>query len=191
MLESRRQRSRYDLDGHHLHRARVAVDDLAEQINDLNEPAYAPILESLRRLHGAVVDLGLPDKAAARPVTSVTVKRDAPVAAVASAFSNKLEDFLALNPSAASRTSPAIPIASRPSAQSPSAAAAIRSGVRLATPRRAPCSPSRFAIARLIPLDAPTTSALLPDTFTALLFLDHRGWADGSKVRPKARRRRR
>lgn len=82
-----------------------AVDDLAEQINDLNNPAYAPILESLRRLHGAVIDLGLPDKAAARPVTSVTVKRDAPVAAVASAFANKLEDFLALNPSAASRTS--------------------------------------------------------------------------------------
>lgn len=82
-----------------------AVDDLAEQISDLNEPAYAPILESLRRLHGSVVDLGLPIKAASRPVTSVLVRRDAPVAAIASAFGNKLEDFLALNPSAASKTS--------------------------------------------------------------------------------------
>lgn len=82
-----------------------AVDDLAEQINDLNNPAYASILESLRRLHGAVIDMILPSKAAARPVASVVVKRDAPVASVASSFSNKLEDFLALNPALASRTS--------------------------------------------------------------------------------------
>lgn len=82
-----------------------AVDDLAEAISSLNDPAYAPILESLRRLHSAVIDLGQSVKQVARPVTMVLVRRDAPVAAVASAFGNKLQDFLALNPAAATRTS--------------------------------------------------------------------------------------
>jgi len=82
-----------------------AIDDLAQQIDSLNEPAYAPILESMRRLHGAVLDLGASVKQVARPVTVVLVKRDAPVSAVAAAFGNKLDEFLALNPAAGSRTS--------------------------------------------------------------------------------------
>lgn len=82
-----------------------AIDDLAEQINDLNNPAYAPILESLRRLFSAVIDLGQAVKQVARPVTLVVVKRDAPIAAVASGFGNSVEEFLALNPAAATRTS--------------------------------------------------------------------------------------
>lgn len=82
-----------------------AIDDLAEQINSLNEPAYAPILESLRRLFSSVIELGQSVKQVSRPVALVTVKRDAPIAAVASSFGNTLEEFLALNPAAASRTS--------------------------------------------------------------------------------------
>jgi len=82
-----------------------AIDDLAEAVSDLNEPAYAPILESLRRLFSAVVDLVPEAKAKTRPVTQVVVRTDAPTAAVATAFGNKLEDFLALNPALATRTS--------------------------------------------------------------------------------------
>lgn len=82
-----------------------AVDDLAEQIDSLNEPAYAPILESCRSLFDAVINLGQSVKQVARPVTLVFVQRDAPISAVAAKFGNTLEEFLALNPAAGARTS--------------------------------------------------------------------------------------
>ena len=82
-----------------------AIDDLAQQIDSLNEPAYAPILESMRALHAGVLDLGASVKTKLRPVTLVVVARDAPTSAVASAFGNSLEDFLSLNPALGSKTS--------------------------------------------------------------------------------------
>lgn len=82
-----------------------AVGDLADQIDSLNEPLYAPILESLRRLFDATIDLGKSVKQLARPVTLVTVRRAAPIAEVAKTFGNTIEDFLTLNPAAATRTS--------------------------------------------------------------------------------------
>src|SRR3546814_923444 len=54
-------------------------------------------------------------------------------------------------------------LTSLPSAAIVAAAASVRSAVRLTIASRAPSDPSRCATPRLMPLDAPTTTATRPD----------------------------
>lgn len=82
-----------------------AIDDLAQAVDSLDDVSLAPVLEQLRRLHAGVLDLTEAARPKGRPVTLVMVRANAPMSAVAGAFSNSLEDFLTLNPALGSKTS--------------------------------------------------------------------------------------
>lgn len=82
-----------------------AIGDLTDKLEELNEPSDAGVIEALKRLYSSVLDLVPATRAKGRPVTMVSVVRDAQTSAVAAAFSNKLEDLLSLNPALGSKTS--------------------------------------------------------------------------------------